>query len=48
MRYAILLPLALVGLACCVTTQAPSPTPTTTTYVAPPAPTSTTTVIRTP
>jgi hypothetical protein len=48
MRYAILLPLALVGLAGCVTTQAPAPTPTTTTYVAPPPPTSTTTVIRTP
>ena len=49
MRYALLLPLALVGLAGCVnTTTAPTPAPTTTTYVAPSPPTSTTTVIRTP
>ena len=48
MRYALLLPLALVGLAGCVTTTTPTPAPTTTTYVAPSPPASTTTVIRTP
>ena len=51
MRYSLLLPLLLLGLAGCVVAN-PTPTPTSTTYVTPPttyaAPTSTTTVVRTP
>ncbi len=54
MRYSLLIPLLMLGLAGCVVAN-PTPAPTSTTYVSPPTtsttyttPTNTTTVVRTP